>query len=79
MTESFRSGWLGFLTSNLLYVDFSKAESDEEVYDKAIEDLVKQLDFYMVGFLLVTIVTLLVTTSYHSLVPQIANQKQTAK
>ena len=51
MTESFRSGWLGFLTSNLLYVDFSKAESDEEVYDKAIEDLVKQLDFYMVRFL----------------------------
>jgi len=47
--EQYRpTGWLGFLTSNLLYVDFTKAESDEEVYDKAIEDLVKQLDFYMI-------------------------------
>ncbi|XP_063687866.1 uncharacterized protein LOC134821131 [Bolinopsis microptera] len=42
------TGWLGFLRSNLLYVDFTKAESDEEVYDKAIEDLVKQMNFYMI-------------------------------
>ena len=49
MTHFLTAGWLGLLTSNLLYVDFTKSEADDEAYDKAIEHLVKQLDFYRVS------------------------------